>query len=264
MKTRKDTDKISLPSMDDVPDAYWSKLAEKKVFFGHQSVGYNIMDGIMDVMRERDSIQLNILETCDPEEFDEAIFAHSKVGTNTNPGSKIEAFSDIVEAGVGHKVDIAFFKFCYVDIMRSSDPQEIFDRYKAALDNLENRYPETTFLHVTVPVLSVPKDTKNHFKQSMKLFLGKPGLLDDNAARQRYNTLLKNACASQKRSVFDLALIETVNPDGLRYYVSKGGQQVCVMVPEYTDDGGHLNHQGRKRVAEQLLIFLAEVANKLG
>jgi lysophospholipase L1-like esterase len=34
------------------------------------------------------------------------------------------------------------------------------------------------------------------------------------------------------------------------------------MVPEYTDDGGHLNEKGRKRVAEQMLIILAEVANK--
>ena len=35
------------------------------------------------------------------------------------------------------------------------------------------------------------------------------------------------------------------------------------MVPEYTEDGGHFNDQGKKKVAEQLLIILAEVANKL-
>jgi len=34
------------------------------------------------------------------------------------------------------------------------------------------------------------------------------------------------------------------------------------MLPKYTPDGGHLNEQGRKNVAEQLLILLAETAGK--
>ena len=38
---------------------------------------------------------------------------------------------------------------------------------------------------------------------------------------------------------------------GLKIYYS--------MAPEYTTDGGHLNETGRKRVAEQLLIFLANL-----
>ena len=32
------------------------------------------------------------------------------------------------------------------------------------------------------------------------------------------------------------------------------------MAREYTDDGGHLNARGRRRVAEQLLIQLVELA----
>jgi hypothetical protein len=261
IKTRTDTNKTTLPSIDDVPREYWAKLAEKKIFFGHKSVGYNIMDGIADVMNERDYIKLNVVEGCEPTTFDLPVFAHSQVGKNTDPISKIRSFMNIMDAGAGGKVDMAFFKFCYVDIMRDSDPQEIMDDYRAALEELKNRYPETKFLHITVPIRSVPKGLKRNLKQSVKLLLGIPGALDDNMMRQRYNKLLRDAY-SKTEPFFDLALIESVNPDGLRCYAARGTEKVNVMAPEYTDDGGHLNIQGRRKVAEQLLIILAEMASR--
>lgn len=32
-------------SIKDVPDSTWKKLSEKKIYFGHQSIGYNIING---------------------------------------------------------------------------------------------------------------------------------------------------------------------------------------------------------------------------
>lgn len=259
MKTRTDTNRVTLPLIDDVPKEYWVKLAEKRIFFGHKSVGYNIIDGIKDIINECDYIELNIVETCDPAEFGRPVFAHSQVGRNTDPVSKIKSFRNIMDAGVGNKVDIAFFKFCYVDITRDSDPQKIFDSYSATVEELENLYPETRFLHVTVPLCSVPKGAKRNLKQSVKLLIGKPGVWDDNIMRQRYNKLL-NDTYSETEPVFELALTESVNPGGFRCYAAKGAEKVYVMVPEYTEDGGHLNGQGRKKIAEQLLIILAGIA----
>jgi len=262
MKTRTDTNVVTLSSIDDVPREYWVRLAEKKVFFGHQSVGYNIIEGIGDIVRKRSYIKLNIVETCDPAEFDVPIFAHSQVGSNTDPVSKIESFTSIMDAGVGNMVDIAFFKFCYVDIMRNSDPQEILDRYIAAIEDMEGRYPESRFLHVTVPIRSVPKGAKANLKQFIKRLIGKAGVLDDNKMRLSYNKLLNDAYG-EKGSIFDLALTESLRPNGLRCYAAKGPERVYVMAPEYTEDGGHLNTLGREKVAEQLLITLAEIANRL-
>ena len=261
IKTMTDTNKVILPSIDGVPRAYWTKLAEKKIFFGHQSVGYNIIDGIEDIMDECNYVKLNIVESHEPAEFDRPVFAHSRVGSNVDPISKIESFRNIMDAGVGNKVDMAFFKFCYVDIMQDSDPQKVLDSYSAAIEDLKERYPETKFLHVTVPLRSAPKGARRNLKQSVKLLIGKPGVLDDNMMRQRYNKLLYDAYYKTE-PVFDLALMESVNPDCFRCYAAKGTEEVPVMIPEYTEDGGHLNPQGRKKIAEQLLIMLAQVANE--
>lgn len=261
IKTRTDANKITLPSIDDVPGEYWAKLAEKKIFFGHQSVGYNIIDGITDIINERDGIKLNVIEAREPAAFDQPVFAHSQVGMNTDPSSKIKRFGEIMDTGVGSNVDMAFFKFCYVDIMRDSDPQEIFDGYSASLEKLKDRYPDTKFLHVTVPIRSVPKGAKRNLKQTVKSLIGKPGVLDDNMMRQSYNKLLRNTY-SKTEPFFDLALIESINPDGFRCYAIKGAEKVNFMASEYTEDGGHLNSQGRKKVAEQLLIILAEMASR--
>jgi hypothetical protein len=238
------------------PNLPRAKLAEKKIFFGHQSVGYNIVDGITDILKERGYIKLDIAETRGPAGFDKPVLAHAQVGRNTDPVSKIESFREVMDAGVGGKVDIAFFKFCYVDIMRDSDPGKIFDSYSAAIEELKIRYPRTKFLHVTVPIRSVPKGARKNLKQSVKLLIGKPGVLDDNMMRECYNKLLNDAYCSTE-PFFDLALAESVNPDGFRCYAVKGAEKVHVMAPEYTDSGGHLNSRGRKKVAEQLLITLA-------
>jgi hypothetical protein len=261
IKTRTDSNKITLPSIDDVPGEHWAKLAEKKIFFGHQSVGYNIIDGITDIINERDYIKLNIIEARESSAFEQPVLAHSQVGMNTKPFSKIKRFVEIMDSGVGSKVDIAFFKFCYVDIMRDSNPQEIFDGYSAAMEELKDRYPNTKFLHVTVPIRSVPKGAKRYLKQTVKLIIGKPGFFEDNMMRRSYNELLKDAY-SKTEALFDLAMIEFVNTSGFRCHAIKGAEKVWVMAPEYTDDGGHLNSLGRRKVAEQLLIILSETAGR--
>ncbi|MHC4169242.1 MAG: hypothetical protein ACYSWQ_20020 [Planctomycetota bacterium] len=260
MRRGTDTDKVTLPSIDDVPTERWKRLAQLRIFFGHQSVGYNIVDGITDVMNEHAAIDLNVVETCEPQRCAKPVFAHARVGRNTDPFSKIQTFREMLESGAGDSVDVAFFKFCYVDIVRDSDPKEIFDSYDATLKGLKNLCPGTKFLHVTVPIRSAPSSAMGGLKQSLKSLLGKPGVLDDNVVRAQYNKLLTDAYG-ETEPLFDLALAESVDPHGSRCYAGKGPQRVCVMACENTDDGGHLSFVGRKRAAEQLLITLAEIAN---
>lgn len=99
-----------LQSMSKIAEPAWQKLSQKKIYFAHQSVGYNIIDGISKIIQSNRSIKLNIVKTTDPAAFDQPIFAHSDVGKNDDTDSKIRAFGEYIQKGVGDKADIAFFK----------------------------------------------------------------------------------------------------------------------------------------------------------
>lgn len=43
---------MPLDNLRSVSPDTWKKLSEEKIFFGHQSVGQNILDGITDIMRD--------------------------------------------------------------------------------------------------------------------------------------------------------------------------------------------------------------------
>ena len=245
-----------LPSIKDIPNSSWEKLSQKKIYFGHQSVGFNIIDGIKDLMKENPQIKLNIVETSEHKDFENPMFAHSRVGSNKDPKSKTDAFASLMDKGIGDGADIAFFKFCYVDISGQTDAQEIFTHYKDTLARLRAKYPKTAFVHVTVPLST----TKITWKTRIKEILGKDEIweYDANIRKNEFNDLLRKEY-SGKEPIFDLAYVESTFPDGRRSTFTKAGETYYSMAPEYTYDDGHLNETGRKRAAEQLLVFLANL-----
>jgi len=251
---------LSFPSIKDVQDSSWENLAQMKIFFGHQSVGYNIIDGVKDLMQENPKIRLNILETNNPSDFNTGLVAHFKVGKNGYPDSKIEAFEDFLTKGIGDKADIVFFKLCYVDLTASTKVQNLFDKHKVTMLRLKKLYPETAFVHVTVPLTSEAIGVKGCLKKAkdlIKKVIGKP--VYNNIIRNRFNEMLRKEYEG-KAPIFDLAKIESTFPDGRRMEIEKDGKIFYAMVPDYTYDGGHLNEIGRKKVAEQLLLFLINLS----
>jgi len=244
------------PSIKEVPESSWTKLSHKKIYFGHQSVGFNIVAGVQDVMKENPQIHLNTLETNSVADFSKPVFAHSRVGKNHDPDSKTGDFKRIMEEGIGDKVDIAFFKFCFVDITSNSNINSIFTNYRTAMSRLQREYPNTTFIHVTVPLIkTMPLNIKIWLKELVGMNIG---FFDKshNAARNKFNDILTNEFMG-KQPIFDLASIESTHINGRREAFSKDGKKYYSLVPEYTHDAGHLNDIGRKIIAEQLLILLA-------
>jgi hypothetical protein len=243
------------PSIKDIPASSWEKLSQKKIYFGHQSVGFNIIDGIKDVMKENPQIKLNIIETSDPADFNEAIFAHSRVGKNQDPASKVNEFVTFMGKGIGDKADVAVLKFCYVDFLPSSNVENIFNYYDRSISQLKSRYPGITLIHFTTPLTSIQTGPKAWIKK----IIGRPiDGIDDNIKRHEYNKMLLKKYGG-KEPIFDLTGIESTFPDGRRSSFIKDGKTYYSLVPGYTNDGGHLNEKGRKIVAEQLLILLANI-----
>ena len=236
----------------------WQKLSGHKIYFGHQSVGNNLLDGVRDIMKENPSATLRIIETDGHSDITAGTLAHSSVGKNNDPVSKIEDFRDKIDNGLGDNVDIAFFKFCFVDIDSRTDVNGFFEKYRATLAELKARYPETTFAHCTIPLLR--KEEKS-LKNWVKGLLGKEGGFFDNRhnrARNEFNELLINEYQG-KEPVFDLAGVTSTHSDGSRETFAIGASKYFALVPGYTDDGGHLNLTGRKIAAEQFLVFLSEI-----
>ena len=240
-----------------VPEAGWINLAGKKIYFGHMSVGNNMVEGVHDLAKEYPFIRLNIVETNSPSSLDQPVFAHSPIGKNQDPKSKIDDFVHLMDSGLGNMADIAFFKFCYIDILSATDADEVFNRYKNAMEMLKKKYPKVTFVHVTAPLRLV----QTGVLVPIKKIIGRPvGGYADNIKRSRFNELLRQEYKG-KEPVFDLARIESTYPDGRRFEFDSGGKSYESFVADYTSDGGHLNETGRKIVAAQLLVFLAKLSN---
>ena len=247
-----------LPSLNDIPREDWARLERKRIFFGHQSVGYNIVEGVRELAEGKGPIALKILETTNPGDFSTPLFAHAAIGKNGDPRSKCEAFSNILDKQLQGKVDIALFKFCYVDITGATALEQTMTDYESLIERLKRKFPKIVFIHVTVPLNTTPMDLRSRVKR----FIGYPQWVDtDNMKRDEFNRMLRDRYLG-KEPVFDLAAVESIRPDGRRSTFRRNGRTYDSLTPEYTDDGEHLNPLGRKRAAEQLLITLAGAAKR--
>lgn len=228
-------------------------LQHKRIYFGHQSVGANIIDGVRDLCRADTGLKLNLTESTQTEAYASPVLGHSRIGRNHEPRSKIDAFSDILGAGLGNKVDVALLKFCYVDVTQGSDVAGLFEYYQRVMTQLAAAYPRTLLVHITLPLTVMP----SLWRRIVGTVRQRPNrIAHDNLARAHYNQLLMQAYAG-KAPVFDLAAIESTLPSGrvLRYKLD--GQEFRTLVPGYSSDGRHLSETGRRVVATQFLKFLA-------
>jgi hypothetical protein len=236
-----------------LPKTVGGALAGKRIYFGHQSVGYNIVDGLQAWNRERPELGLKIVESRTPDAFEGPVFAHATNGANYEPMKKIKEFADTVEGGVGAKADIAFFKFCYVDFSPETDGQKVFDEYKTTLARLRDKFPKTRFVHFTVP-LTV---TQTGPKAMIKRLIGrKIGGVEANIARERYNELLRREYLG-KEPFFDLAKVEATRLDQRPASFEQDGRTYPYLAEEYASDGKHLNADGARWVAAHLIKTLA-------
>jgi hypothetical protein len=240
-------------TLRDVPAAKWEELAKKKLYFAHQSVGYNIMGGLEIILAEHPEIKLNIVESSKDSSFEQPVFVHSKIGKNTKPLTKINGFTDVLAQGVGEKTDTAFLKLCYVDVKAETNTQSLFTAYTKAVADLQARFPNLTIIHFTVPLCVLEKT----WKTRVKLMLGKePWELADNAGRNEYNALLRREYGAAG-TLFDIAEYEATRPDGSMQTFEFKGKEYQSMDPAYSSDGCHLNEAGSKMIAEKFLLYLA-------
>ena len=235
-----------MPATDNVSADEWKVISQKRILFGHQSVGNNILSGVK-TLADGAGVNLKIMESRNaPSEFG---ITHFKIGKNEDPQSKIKDFADTLSSGAAQGADIALMKLCYIDIQGDTDAKKLAADYISSLERLRLQYPKTVFIAVTTPIKTVQDGPKAWLKR----LLGRdPGGYADNFRRQEFNTVLRKS-EGLKGRLFDVAKFEAEGAGSHNYK----GQPLEVLNPEMSNDGGHLNAKGEQYVAAKLLKMIA-------
>jgi lysophospholipase L1-like esterase len=227
------------------------RVAQRRIFFGHQSVGVNLLDGVAQ-LAAAEGVPLRVAEAASASRVAAATLGHAFVAENGNPLRKLQSF----ELAMGQQptpVEVALVKLCYVDFTAETDVKTLFARYRDTIDRLRSRHPGTTFVHVTAPLTDVQQGAKALLK---RLLGHAPYGTIENVRRAQYNNLLREAYRGRE-PIFDLARVESTAPDGTTVTTEWKDSVVPAMAPAFTDDGGHLNAAGKLRAARELVSVLA-------
>lgn len=226
-----------------------------RVFFGHQSVGENILGGVVDVYARRGAPAPSIeLDGSTPGPRG-GFISHSFLGENEKPLGKIADFDRALRGGVGDVVDVAMMKLCFLDITTGTDVAALFGAYRDTIAALEKDYPDIEFVHVTVPLT-----TDLGLTNRVKIALGGSDRYGrgENVARESYNALLRDEYAADR--IFDLAAIESTTPDGERRRLHYRDQPYYALHTGYASDLAHLNDEGSEIAATAWLQAVASAS----
>lgn len=145
-------------------------------------------------------------------------------------------------------------KLCYSDIDAKTNVNELFEYYQSATKVLSRIMSGTTILHCTVPLRSIRLGVRSYIGH----VIGRPiSAIQDNYRREAFNSLLRNAY-SRSSQILDIAAIKSTLPDGLTCGIRYRNELVPALAPNYTHDGGHLNSEGKHRVASEFVHLINE------
>lgn len=233
--------------------AQLADVARMRIFFGHQSVGQNIIEAIPDLYAAQNVPGPAIVESSAPIQMPGGYFQHALIGTNGDPLGKVSEFDRIMRSGVAGRVDMAAMKFCYIDFNEGTDVGQVFNVYKDTLERLSADYPNVTFMYVTVPLT-----TERSFVTRAKARLGLSDFNSpaDNVVREKFNERVRGEYAGTGR-LFDIAAAQSAE-DGVRALRNYGGADYYAMEASLASDLGHLNHTGATAIGSTFLEAIAQ------
>jgi len=232
----------TMTAIDATLKADLETLRGAQIFFGHQSVGANMLEGLRTLSREAGI----------PVEIGEA-----GVGSNQQPLTKFEDFAKRAESAPAGSLQLMAVKLCYADFGPDTDVPPMIEAYKGAVNRVRKAQPGVRILHVTPPLFARPSG----LKASVKRTLGKQLWEEQASARSAaFGEQLRAAFPGEP--VFDLAALESTRPDGTREQYEIDGKQVPMLWAGFTSDGGHLNETGKRLVAKAFAHALAEALRK--
>ena len=110
------------------------------MFFGHQSVGSNIVDALPEVFDTAGVEALEIVESRGPSGLRPGAPPHVH-RQNGDPLGKIAEFDRFIRGGVGDAVDVASSSCATSTSTRATTSGEVFEAYRDTMAALERDYP---------------------------------------------------------------------------------------------------------------------------
>ncbi|NWJ47440.1 MAG: SGNH/GDSL hydrolase family protein [Chloroflexi bacterium] len=217
-----------------IPQQYLDNARNLKILFNHQSVGYNVLEGL-DALAQSNPDRYS-LTTADVEQANwylenNGVGGFTR-GENENPASKVVGFKELFDnEGYADRVQVAMMKFCFVD--NTSAASKIWENYRDGMNYLETKYPKVKFVWWTMPLIT-----------------------DGNQIRDQYNKLVRDYVKANNKILFDIADIESHEPSGK----AVTNNNYPALFNNYSSDGGHLNEQGSQRVAQAWWWLTARLA----
>ena len=165
-------------------------------------------------------------------------------GGNGDPAGKLSSFTDFIDRlGFGNAVDVAVFKFCFLDFSSSSNVNtmagviSLENAYRNAMAGLQARHPNLRIIHITPPLNNYWNYDRNALRAEMGRFM-----------RSEYGA---------SGFVIDLQSIETSATSGPD--CARGG--IPVACDPYIGGTGHLTDFGADNAAKGLLYTIFRAAN---
>jgi hypothetical protein len=128
-------------AINDVQISKWQEVYQKKIYFGHRSVGNNIVDGIKDLIKANSHVKLNIVEPTDTFNSKVGFFMHSLIEQNASPQSIANDSEQLLNEKGGGYFDIVLLRF--TPFYDKKEMLDIFADYKKTLSQLKKKYPKT-------------------------------------------------------------------------------------------------------------------------
>ena len=219
----------AIAAFDQLTAADRARLASLRVFWGHQSVGRELMGGAGRLGYAFQTVS-------SAADYPRVTRGEALVADNRDPARKVRSFRTLVlDQGIGGAVQVAAFKFCWIDFNTDTDLDAIERQYADAVTEARRRFPGLRILHVTPPLTSdEPRENRIRMAFGQRL-------------RQRY---------AQTDVVFDLAEVQSTRDDGGRCVRDNS----AVLCDAYRSDEGHFNDGGADRAAKAFLYAILRAA----
>ncbi len=243
-----------IPDVTSAPHKVDAKLTTR-LLFAHQAIGKDIVRGIPLVYNSADIPAPKMLAWDRAKKTKGPLVATAIVGRNGDALGKLRAFARLVNDAPRRNIHVALLALDSQDVNAETDIDDLFQSYTDTMNSLEAASPDISFLYATVPLTTANSWLEIERSKITGLSNVNQPVWQDNIARERLNTLVRDRYSETGR-LFDIAALQA--DTGGNKVAAKQHEDLWyyVMNPAQSSDGKRLNGSGSQHLAQSLILLV--------